>query len=350
MTHSQEQEGGIGSTNTQIGQVIIQQGVSIEDVKTVSLDVFYENFFRGSQEAMQLVDERVERKTSEFLSKLQNEYPEGLQKSSDPEFQYSLLQLQKEYARTGETPLSDLLLDMLVDKCKEDSQSLRHLVLREALVTTPKLVKEQVAILSISFIVRYCKFNAVQSLTHLAEVLDLVLHPLLADLPDAIENPVHFEHLVYCGCGTLSIGRIEIEKIYSDSIGHVFDIGAEAEYIHSLELSKRSQQTMLIPTRDDPVRFRLKGTSIEEVEQLAVQYRLPTGDITKLTSLFKKHMMTTSTIKEALIEKRPYMERVFQLWGAGRAGSFDITSVGKAIAHSNCKRHISNLADLSIWV
>ena len=55
------------------------------------------------------------------LSKLQREHPAGLEKSYDPDFQYALFTVQKEYARNGDKDLGDLLVDLLVTEASRST-------------------------------------------------------------------------------------------------------------------------------------------------------------------------------------------------------------------------------------
>lgn len=119
----QNQNSGDNSTNIQAG-TIIMQGVSATEARQIALDVYHANFLTLAGEAKDTACKRAEEITEDFLKKLQHENPNGIQKSKDPDFQYSLYTVQKEYAKSGDKDLGDLLVDLLVDRSKQDKRDI----------------------------------------------------------------------------------------------------------------------------------------------------------------------------------------------------------------------------------
>lgn len=56
---SQEQKGGMGSTNLQVGTVHISTGLSVADVKEIAKDVFNSNFSTLTQDARDIANKRA---------------------------------------------------------------------------------------------------------------------------------------------------------------------------------------------------------------------------------------------------------------------------------------------------
>ena len=104
LSKDQEQNVAEGSTAIQAGGnvTITKTGLTYAEVRNVALDVFRANFYELAGVAKETAKARAEEITEGFLSKLQKEYPAGLEKSHDPDFQFALFTVQKEYARNGD--------------------------------------------------------------------------------------------------------------------------------------------------------------------------------------------------------------------------------------------------------
>jgi len=104
---SQTQKAGDSSTNIQAESIAIHQGVSLEAVRQVALDVFRVNFYELAGEAKDIAQRRAEEITEDFLRKLEQENATGLKQSQQPDFQHALFTVQKEYARCGDKELGE---------------------------------------------------------------------------------------------------------------------------------------------------------------------------------------------------------------------------------------------------
>ncbi|NJK43532.1 MAG: hypothetical protein HC933_04020 [Pleurocapsa sp. SU_196_0] len=155
----QRQDVGDHATALQAGGniTIHHAGMSYTDVRDIALDVFNQNFFRLSESAAATARQRAEEITDRFLGKLQVEYPQGLAKAEDPDFQYALFTLQKQYARTGDADLAELLMNLLSQRAKENGRTMLQIVLNESLEVAAKLTPSQVASLSLIFSLRYAQ-------------------------------------------------------------------------------------------------------------------------------------------------------------------------------------------------
>ena len=174
LSKDQEQSVTEGSTAIQAGGniTILNNGLTYDEVKTVALDVFKANFYELAGDAKEIAKTRAEEITEEFLSKLQKENPTGFKKSGDPDFQYALYTVQKEYARNGDKELGDLLVDLLVDRSKQEQRDILQIVLNESLSTAPKLTENQLAVLAMIFLFKHTQHLGVGNHQMFAEYLD----------------------------------------------------------------------------------------------------------------------------------------------------------------------------------
>src|SRR6185436_5811113 len=131
LNRDQEQQVTQGSTAIQVAGnlTVTKTGLTYAEVRDVALDVFRSNFYHLSAVAKETAETRAGEITEQFLLKLQKEFPAGLEKSKDPDFQYALFTVQKEYARNGDKDLGELLVDLLVDRSKQEQRDILQIVL-----------------------------------------------------------------------------------------------------------------------------------------------------------------------------------------------------------------------------
>ena len=342
----QNQRGGDNSTNFQAEQIIVvQQGPSLAEVRQVAIEVFKENFLQGKGKARETAEQRGEEITEKFLGELQKQNPEGLSKAEDPDFQDAMFNVQKEYARTGDKDLGDLLVDMLVDRSKCKQRDILQIVLNESLTTAPKLTNDQLSALAIIFLARYTVNLGVHSLEALGTYLDRHFAPFVDSLST---SPTCFTHLEFSGCGTIGIGQMLLEACLGRVYQGLFVSGFPEAEITNRGLSFGKDSEYFIPSVNDPTMLQVRGLNQEELERHV--NNLSQDDKAKLIGLFNHGKFTDPAIRQKVIETRPYMEKAFDVWASTNMKYFSLTSVGMAIGHANVKRLVGEFANLSIWI
>jgi len=216
LSKDQSQEVADGSTAIQAaGNVtIITSGLTYSDVRGVALDVFEANFYKLSEVAMGTAKTRAEEVIEKFISKLQKEHPKGLERANDPDFQYALYTVEREYARTGDKDLGDLLVDLLVDRSKQEQRNILQIVLNESLETAPKLTEQQLAALAVIFMFKYTERRGMGNHQVLGTFLDDAIQPFVGKL---VKTDTCYQHLDFCGCGSVQLGhdRAKILSLYN---------------------------------------------------------------------------------------------------------------------------------------
>ncbi|WP_099610027.1 MULTISPECIES: LPO_1073/Vpar_1526 family protein [Vibrio] len=345
--NKQVQKGGANSTNFQVEELNVVQGLSYPEVRQVAIDVFKANFYELAGEAKVIAAERAEQVTEDFLNKLQKENPHGFTKSQDPDFQHALFTVQKEYARTGDEDLGDLLVDLLVDRSKQEQRDILQIVLNESLSIAPKLTKDQLSALAINFLFRYTQNYAVGNHKLLGDYFDKHVQPFSSSLP---KNSASYQHLQFSGCGSVSMGSISLEQIIGETYQGLFLKGFDIQEIANREISIGQSHDFFIPCLNDREKWQVRANSKEILEKKMETLNVPQTDRPKILALFNQGKMNNQEIKSKCIEIRPYMENVFDVWADSDMQSFSLTSVGISIGHANLKRLVGEFANLSIWI
>jgi hypothetical protein len=349
LNKEQAQAVGDGSTALQAGGnvVITQVGLSYTEVRDVALDVFRSNFYQLAGPAMETAKARATEITEDFLKKLQAEHPDGFKKGQDPDFQHALFTVQKEYARTGDKDLGDLLVDLLVDRSKQDQRDILQIVLNESLATAPKLTETQLSVLAIIFLFRYTQNQGIGNHDLLAKYFDQHVLPFSERL---VKNPSCYQHLEFTGCGSIQMGEISLEQVLEQTYQGQFLKGFEASEIQTRDVTVGMDSRFFIPCLNNPAKFQVRANNRKTLEQSIDANAISADDKAKILALFDVEKMSHAEIRETCIKLRPYMEKVFDTWSDSSMKSFTLTSVGMAIGHANIKRLIGEFASLSIWI
>ena len=349
LNKDQEQTVAEGSTAIQAGGnvTVTNTGLTYAEVRDVALDVFKANFYELAGVAKDVAKSRAEEITEAFLLKLQQENPAGFEKSDDPDFQYSLYTVQKEYARNGDKELGDLLIDLLVDRSKQKQRDILQIVLNESLNTAPKLTESQLAVLAVIFLFRYTQNFGVGNHQMLAEYFDKHVAPFTSKL---VKNMTCYQHLEFTGCGSIGLGEQTLEAILGTTYQGQFLKGFEEKEISDQGISIGLDSRFFIPCLNSSSKFQIRANSKELLNNALEKNSISVEDRQKINGLFDFGKMSELEIKEKCIEIRPYMSDLFEIWSESAMKSFTLTSVGIAIGHANIKRLVGEFADLSVWI
>ena len=344
----QEQNVAEGSTAIQAGGnvTITKTGLTYAEVRDIALDVYRVNFYELAGVAKETAKARAEEITEGFLSKLQKEHPAGFEKANDPDFQYALFTVQKEYARNGDKDLGDLLVDLLVDRSKHDQRDILQIVLNESLSTAPKLTENQLAVVAVIFLFKYTQNFGIGNHQMFAEYLDKHVAPFASKV---VKNMACYQHLEFTGCGAIGLGESSLESIMGRYQGQ-FLKGFDAKEITDRGVSIGVDPRFFIPCLNDPSKMQVRANSKELLDKNLEALAITPDDRAKIGALFDVGKMNEMEIKEKCVEIRPYMSGLFETWSESAMKNFTLTSVGIAIGHANIKRLVGEFANLSIWI
>lgn len=338
-------ENGIG-IQTKRDVNIHNTGLSLAEVRVVALDIAKATFYELSGEAKETASVRVEEITDKVLQKLKDENPDGLQKATDPDFQYALFTVQKEYARSGDKDLGDLLVDLLVDRSKCNQRSMLQIALNESLSTATKLTEINLATLAVRFQISFTRHTALDNHQILGEYLDKYLLPFV---PKLSKNNTNYQHIEFTSCGSIGTNSNNLEEFFENNYPSLFRKGFDQSEITGHSISVGFDTKFFIECLNDPSTIQVSASFKGELEDLFNKNKIPPEDRVKILALFDHNKMSGTEIKEKVIYIRPYMADVFEIWNNSVMNRLILTSVGMAIGHANIKRMTGDYSDLSIW-
>lgn len=329
------------------GNVVV--GVSADEARNIAMDVAKLTFYELTGVARQTMSDRVEEITDKVISKLEKEYPEGLKKAEDPDFQHALFTVQKNYGKTGDVSLGDLLVDLLVDRSKQDRRDLLQIVLNESLEVAPKLTNSQVSNLTLMFLFRYTQNFTVVNHNRLGAHFDSHVLPLMKDL---VTSNASFQHLQFTGCGSDNpMTSVKLEDALLQPYPALFSDGFDHALLDERGVPDNLRSTFFIRCMNNKDKAQASPLNEKVLEAMLLDSSVEAGDKDKIRGLYAMGRMSPESAREKCIEVRPYMRDVFSIWNDSSMKSFTLTSVGMAIGHANIKRLINpKFSELSTWI
>ncbi|SCZ38116.1 MULTISPECIES: LPO_1073/Vpar_1526 family protein [Pseudomonas] len=346
LNKDQNQDVGAGGIAMQAGGNIVF-GISAADARAIALDVAKATFYELSGVAKDAMIARVEEITDKFISRLENEFPEGLKKAIDPDFQHALYTVQKNYGRTNDKDLGDLLVDILVDRSKQDQRDFMQIVLTESLDVAPKLTPSQISALSVSFFLGNSAMQGMSTDDQLFELFDKFLMPFVDSA--AISEP-SIQHLIFAGCAMHDIGSVSLEEILFQRYPFFFLHGYSLEDINNSGVSANQIQNFFMYCLNDKDKGQVAAINDNVLREKFEVFQASESDRTIISGMLNGNRMSAENIRSKCVQARPYMDEIFSIWNSSSLGRLRLTSVGSAIAHANIKRLVGEFADLSIWI
>ena len=342
------QEGGDNSSNFQGQTVNVQYGLSYRDVKEIALDVFTSNFLLLKNEAADLAKQRAEEITESFLEKLIEKAPEAIQEFNQPALQDALFTAQKEFAKSGDKELGDLLVDILVDRANAPIRNMVQIVLDESLKIAPKLTIEQIDTVTLNFLLTRTVHNRLRNLQEFNQYL---LKSIVPFIENSTKENSSFNFIEYLGCGYIRAGGYgEIEDILLRRYKAFFQKGFSKEEFNNEVGIIEEYSSFLIPCFHDTSKFQLNEMNDQTLQNRIAEKVLNDDQKHKLMSIWNKYSMSKSEIKDYLLTINKSIIKLFDLWQDSSCKKLELTSVGIAVAHANYRRRTGETLDLSEWI
>ena len=349
MLEAQKQSGGDQSVIVQAsGDVTINSGLSYQDVRQISADVFSQNFFNLSQEAGDLAAKRAIEATEAFLAEQKKRGKASVDAAKDPGFQSALFEVQKEYAKTGDRDLVSLLVEVLSDRAEKNERDVCQITLDEALKVAPKLTTAQINSLSLNFLFTRTQEPELASFDSLRIYLNSVVSPLLGSY--SISNS-SFEHMAYCGAiSTEMLRQHPLYDYFWRVYPGLFCCGFTEELLGNASPVSNKLRPYLITCLHDPSKLQFRALNDLVLTQFCKEVGIIAEESKTFIELQNNHRLPDDRMRTFLSELLPAFQRFWDSWGSSRFQNSTPTNVGIAIATANIRRVTPKKMDLKDWV
>ena len=342
------QEGGDGSSNIQAENVNVYNGLSYQDVKDIATDIFKANFLSLKDEAAQIATERAEEISEKILGKIEAINPGALEEFAQPAMQDALFTAQKEYAKSGDKELGDLLVDIIVDRAEVSQRNMLQIVLDESLHIAPKLTIGQLDTLTLLFLlIRTRRLNV----RNFEELKAYYLTHVLPFVDNLLQDHEHYNYLEYLRCGNIRTGNYgNLEERARKTYQGFFAKGFSKEELDAEFEDSSTFQDLLISCLHDNTKLQFGVFDKNTLEVRITEKGIPQELQNKIKAFFDKSTMSNQEVKDKLLQIDGRMEKIFTVWKESPFNQFELSSVGIAIAHANYRRRTGETMDLSIWI
>lgn len=342
------QENKLGSKSTQIAQQNNYYGMDYQNTKALCLDLIKNELAIYKEEAEQTVRERYEKFSSTFLEKLNNENitdQKMCEEFKNPDMQYTYVQAQKAYIRLGTPELENILSNLLVDRAKEDHRSLLQIALAEAITVVPMLLPEQLDILALCFKLRYTQRL---NMNNFVSFIDYMNNQIIPHVRHIEYKESFFQHLVYTKSGSIDIGEITIESILSNTYGGLFLSGYTQEDLNNFPQRFPELFTTCL---QNPTKLQINAINANQLnEKLDSMKDISPNDKKYIQEHFLNNLMSTTEIKNWILEKVPNSKYLFKQWNETSLKHLTLTSVGIILGANRSKQITGLQFNMNIWI
>lgn len=345
--NKRSQQGGDNSLNIQAEQVTVNTGLTIAHVKEIALEVFEGNFYKLAGVARDTAEQRAREITDQFIQELAEKNPGGMRVAEDPDFQNSLFTVQKEYARCGDKELGDILVDILVDRSRQEERSLLQIVLNESLSIAPKLNSEQVDILACCFNVAYTRRFGIENIAMFASYLN---DGILIFSGPVNSKRANYNHLEFVGCVSIRAGKRDLIGMLVNTYQAIFCKGYPHDAIQAIKDREPNIAKVHIPCLHDSALIQAGGMDDETIRRMCVAEGISEESTNQLIQINKQHLMNQQEAREFLGKICPGFPKFLDDASESPFNSLELSSVGIAIAHAHSRKKAGLDADLSIWI
>lgn len=358
--NKQIQKAGDSSTNIQTEQITIHQGIDEKRVREICQETASQLKNSFSQMALEVANERAGKFEDSLLSKM-SKVEEAFEAFADPSFQLLLAEAQKSAAATERPADYELLSELLIHRFEKGENRNTRAGINRAVKIVDEISDEALLGLTTLHAVEF--FNPVSGdFNQGLDVLDSLFNKIFyAPLPQGSEWLEHLETLGAIRIVPFSAVR-KIKEYYPKRLSGYVDAGIKKDSeshkkaIHSLQdagipldnilqthLFSSDYVRLDIPNKDTINHINIiKNGFSETLSESQKQALLSVYELYEQNEELKQQ-----NIELFMTEwnKRSNLRKLNKWWDSLET-PFQITSVGKVLAHSNAQRCDNSLPPL----
>lgn len=359
MINSQNQKGGDSSTNIQVQQMVMHVGIDEKRAREIYQEMNLQLRNDYSQEALNIANYRV----AEFENKLMPKITQvegALEAFADPSFQLLLVEAQKSAASTERPVDYDLLSELLIHRFQKGEDRIARAGISLAVEIVDKISDD--ALLGLT--VRHALDRFLPSSGDIHQGLDalndLFVKLLYRDLPvgqDWLDHLDILDAVRLNGFGALK----KIEQYYPEQLSGYVDVGIEKNsenHKQAIDILKAQNLSgdVLVEHSLNGGYVRLPVPRKESIDELSSTIQVfQNGNLISIQQdLLKEQKQAIHFVYELYAkdesvrrsnvnlfleewDKRPSL-KILRKWWDNITTAFNVTSVGKVLAHSNAQR------------
>lgn len=331
------------------GNITISHGVNAEQMAEIMIAMA-----KHLQVHFAEAEAKVESRLADFRKSVLEEFakPENAESTkafSDPDFQYTLNEAQKVFARDGSKNLLSDLVKLIAQRAKHDGSERTGKILNNAIELAGSFSKNEYAALAMNFLFTSVQIGA-QTKSELLRFYSDFISPFYQDLS---EVATVYEYIESQRCASINqfSSRDLITAIYHNYAA-VFSKGFDhAQLQQTYPGGDLSVYTGLIATTDDglkPLRFTVPDKS--KVADALRRKGAPEKVADYAMRLHEATCPSVSEVERILKIEVIGFNRLNHVWRTTALSKMTLTAVGKVIAHSSLVSRSPFDAPLNLWI
>lgn len=368
MNNKQVQKAGENSNQFQAQTIVVNSGIQEKRAREIFMEMFDVARRDLTQEAKEIAAERIGRFENDLIPKI--EKVEGaINAFADPDFQFALTSAHKTAASTNRESDYALLSELLIHRTQKKSSKVTCAGIGRAIEIVDDISDESLIGLTVAYAVQQYIPVSGNISEGLATLNALYEKMSLCDLPKGFEWLDHLDVLDAVRMSTIATLK-RYEHYIKERIPGYFVCGIEKDsqdYQQVIEkLREANLPTKILCNHELNDGFaRLNVTSKQHIDDICLIHTINKGgqEIHVQQALTKEQkeilmniydMSSRNTNLEKKIEEK-FVKKICEYssikkvsdWWNDIICSFQITSVGQALAYANAKRIDSTLPDMS---
>lgn len=362
------QKGGDGSQQLQAENMIVHVGIDDKRAREIYQEMNLQLRKDYSKEALDIANSRVTEFENRLMPKME-EVNGALEAFADPSFQLLLVEAQKTAAATERPADYDLLSELLIHRFQKGENRITRAGITRAVEIVDEISDEALLGLTVSHALT--SFFPLSGDVHqgLDVLNDLFGKIFYGKLPAGNEWLDHLD--ILDAARIISFGNLKkIQQYYPEALTGYIDVGIEKKsenHEKAIEIlkSKNLPQTILVDHTFNGDFVRISVSNKSYISSLVLQQQIQqNGQITIIPiSLSQEQIIAINSIydlykQEGKIkqeniklfmeewDKRPNL-KILREWWDNISTRFQVTIVGKVLAHSNAQRCDKDLPPLN---
>ena len=368
MINNKKQTGGDGSTNFQAEHVVVNVGIDEKRAREIYQEMNLQVRKDYSQEALEVANARVSEFENSLMLKM-DAVDGAMEAFADPSFQLLLVEAQKTAAASERPADYDLLSELLIHRFQKGENRIIRAGISRAVEIVDEISDEALLGMTVA--------HSVLSFRPVSGDINIGLDTLNAFFGEVLYNPLPIgkdwlDHLdVLNAVRLISLSSMKkTNQFYPEVLSGYVDLGIRKEseaYTKATEILSKNDlpKDLLVEhslnnefvridvTRKDNISgIQLEKRAINNGISVASLISLSLEQITAINSIYDLYLNDTS-LKQKNIDV--FMEqwdkrnnlKILKEWWDSIDIAFQLTSVGKVLAHSNAQRCDKTLPPLS---
>lgn len=329
---------GNDSVSFQAGNdIIVNNGLSYEDVKSICSDIMRKEFDIVSGEAL----DKIKCYLDNFIEKLLNEISsEDLYKFKEPSVQFALHNAQKIYIESeGNMTTEDLLISIIKERINNQNKENRKILLNAAIESVGSLTSSHIDYLSFIYMLRFV-FN--ESLRSKESLRKFIIEKVLIFYSEDFLNENFYELLIYSNSLRYFEGFAyfaDNEEVFRDNYQYLFSKGFIDDDLKSIFKERYELiKDLTVECLSDPTKIQFLPTSKSSISEKLKEKKLDSYINECMNLIDRTSNLDEINIFLKSIDKN--FEQFLLMWKKNErfiCKYLSVTQVGKILAYTNCK-------------